>query len=221
MIDIRVLLCDDHTLFRTGLVSILRDEPGIYVVGEAVDGYELIKKYEELRPDVIIVDISMPGISGTEAVSQLKSKYSNIKVLFLTMLAGEQYIYYAIKVGGLGLVNKAIEKGELVFAINEVYRERYYFGPLYDKEKIKDLMIKYGNLPIHTEMNIKGKLSEMDDKILRLISEGLTSQEIADIVNISKRSVDSCRMKFMKRFDLPNISALIRFALKYAESKQQ
>src|ERR1035437_7718696 len=158
MITIRVLLCDDHTLFRTGIVSILRDEPGIYVVGEAADGYDLIKKYEDLCPDVVIVDISMPGLSGTDAVKELKLKHPNLRVLFLTMLTGEQYIYYAIKVGGLGLVNKTIEKGELVFAINEVYHERNYFGPLYNEEKIKAILKKYENLPIRMDMNIKGEL---------------------------------------------------------------
>jgi two-component system, NarL family, response regulator NreC len=220
LITIRVLICDDHNLFRTGIVSILRDEPGIYVIGEAVDGYDLMKKYEQLRPDVVIVDISMPGLSGTDAVKELKSKYPNIRVLFLTMLTGEQYIYYAVKVGGLGLVNKTVEKGELVFAINEVYHERNYFGPLYNKEKIKSILKKYANLPVRINMNIKSKLTDIEDKILILISEGMTSMEIANAINVSKKTVDSYRVKLMKKFDLPNPSSLIRFALKYAESQQ-
>jgi DNA-binding NarL/FixJ family response regulator len=219
MITIRILLCDDHTLFRTGIVSILRDEPNIFVVGEAVDGYDLIKKYELLLPDVVVVDISMPGLSGTDAVKELKSKYPHIRVLFLTMLSGEQYIYYAIKVGGLGLVNKTIEKGELVFAINEVYHERNYFGPLFNDQKIKEIMKKYANLPVHLDLNIKEPLTEIEEKILLLISEGLTSQEIADFINLSKKTIDSHRIKLMKKFDLPNPSSLMRFALKYSESK--
>jgi len=220
MITIRVLLCDDHTLFRTGIVSILKDEPGIYVVGEAVDGYDLIKKYEQLRPDVVIVDISMPGLSGTDAIKQLKLRFPAIRALFLTMLTGDQYIYFAIKVGGLGLLNKTVEKGELVFAINEVYHERKYFGPLYNEEKINDILKKYENLPVRMDMNIKSELTEMEDKILLLISEGMTSTEIADIMHLSKKTIDSHRIKLMKKFDLPNPSALIRFALKYTESKQ-
>ena len=220
MITIRVLLCDDHTLFRTGIVSILRDEPGIFVVGEAVDGFDLIKKYEQLRPDVVIVDISMPGLSGTDAVKELKSKYPDIRVLFLTMLEGEQYIYYVIKSGGLGLVNKTIEKGELVFAINEVYHTRNYFGPLYNEQKIKEILKQYENLPVHMDLNIKEPLTELEDKILLLISEGMTSQEIADFIHLSKKTVDSHRIKLMKKFDLPNASSLMRFALKYTESRQ-
>jgi DNA-binding NarL/FixJ family response regulator len=220
LITIRILLCDDHTLFRTGIVSILRDEPGLFVVGEAVDGYDLIKKYEILLPDVVIVDISMPGLSGTDAIKELKLKYPNIRVLFLTMLTGEQYIYYAIKVGGLGLLNKTVEKGELVFAINEVYRERIYFGPSYNEEKINDILKKYESLPINIEKNIQGELSKTEDRILILISEGMSSMEIADVIHLSKKSIDSYRIKFMKKFDLPNSSSLIRFALKYVESRQ-
>jgi DNA-binding NarL/FixJ family response regulator len=198
MNTIRVLLCDDHTLFRTGIVSILRDEPGIFVVGEAVDGYDLIKKYEQLLPDVVVVDISMPGLSGIDAVKELKSKFRNIRVLFLTMLDGEQYIFYAVKAGGLGLVNKTIEKGELVFAITEVFHERNYFGPLYNKEKIKEILKQYENLPVHMDLSIKEPLTELEDKILLLISEGLTSQEVADFIHISKKTVDSHRIKLMK-----------------------
>jgi DNA-binding NarL/FixJ family response regulator len=220
MTTIRVLLCDDHTLFRAGIVSLLKDQPGIFVVGEAVDGFDLIKKYEQLLPDVVVVDISMPGLSGTDAVKELKSKYPNIRVLFLTMLEGEQYIYYVIKAGGRGLVNKTIEKGELVFAINEVYHERNYFGPLYNEQKIKEILKQYENLPVHMNLNIKEPLTELEDKILHLISDGLTSQEIADHIHISKKTVDSHRIKLMKKFDLPNSSSLMRFALKYIETGQ-
>jgi two-component system response regulator NreC len=221
MIAIRVLLCDDHTLFRTGIVSVLKDEPNIFVVGEASDGNELIEKYEKLRPDVVIVDISMPGKSGIDTVKELKSKYPHIQVLFLTMLTGEQYIYYALKNGALGLVNKTIEKGELVFAINEVNRGRKYFGPLYDEEKIKAILKKYENLPNLIDLNIEKDLTEIEDKILVLISDGFPSAEIAEELHLSKKSIDSYRTKFMKKYDLPNASSLIRFALKYVESKNR
>jgi DNA-binding NarL/FixJ family response regulator len=220
MITIRVLICDDHTLFRTGLLSILRNEPGIFVVGEATDGTDLIAKYEKLLPDVIIVDISMPGLSGTDAVRKLKAKYPDLRALFLTMLTGEQYISYAIKSGALGLLNKSVEQGELVFAINEIYRNKKYFGPHYNEEKIIDILKKYENLPVSLDMNVKSHLTEIEDKILLLISEGMTSQEIAGIVNLSKKSVDAHRTRIMKKFDLLSSSSLMRFALKYAELHQ-
>jgi DNA-binding NarL/FixJ family response regulator len=216
---IRVLICDDHTLFRTGIVSVLKEEPGIFVVGEASDGDELIEKYAKQLPDVVIVDISMPGKTGIDTVKELKKKYPTVKVLFLTMLTGEQYIYYALDIGALGLVTKNIEKGELVFAINEVSRGRKYFGPLYDEEKIKAILKKYENLPNLIDLNIQKDLTAVEDKILVLISEGFQSAEIAEEMHLSKSSIDSYRTKFMKKYDLPNSSSLIRFALKYVESK--
>jgi DNA-binding NarL/FixJ family response regulator len=221
MINIRIIICDDHTLFRNGLASLLRDQPGIYVIGEAVDGKDLIKKYEDLNPDVILVDISMPGLSGTDAVKELKLKHPNLKALFLTMLKGDQYIYFTLKVGGLGLVNKSIERGELVFAINEVSRGRKYFGSQYDEEKINGILKKYEHKPINIEPNINDEITDIEDKILLLISDGLTSVEIGEEMNLSKKTIDSHRMKIMRKFELPNSSSLIRFAMKYTESKSK
>jgi DNA-binding NarL/FixJ family response regulator len=219
MKDIRIIICDDHTLFRNGLVSLLRDQPGIFVIGEAVDGYDLIKKYEKLKPDVVVVDISMPGLSGTDTIKKLKKDYPDIKALFLTMLTGEQHIYFALKVGGLGLVNKSIEKGELVFAINEIYHGRKYFGAQYDEENINAIINKYEHHPINPDIFLTEKLTDIEDKILIFISDGLSSIEIAEEMHISKKTIDSHRMKIMKKFELINSSALIRFAMKYAESK--
>jgi DNA-binding NarL/FixJ family response regulator len=219
MSDIRLIICDDHTLFRHGLISLLKDQPGIFVIGEAVDGNDLIKKYDNLKPDVIITDISMPGLSGTDAVKELKLKYPDIKVLFLTMLTGEQHIYFTLKVGGLGLVNKSIERGELVYAINEVYHGRKYFGSQYDENTIEAILNKYEHKPIDMEFTEAGDVTAIEDKILIYISDGLTSAEIANEMSLSKKTIDSHRIKIMKKFELSTSSSLIRFAMKYAESK--
>src|ERR1035437_9614830 len=108
MNNIRILICDDHALVRSGIIGHLNNKPGIFVVGEAVDGNDMIRQYEILNPDLIISDISMPGLSGTDAVKELKSKHPDIKVLFISVLQGEPYIYLILKVGGLGLIKMAI-----------------------------------------------------------------------------------------------------------------
>jgi len=219
MIPIRILICDDHNLFRSGLVSMLRDEPGIYVVGEAFDGNDLIKKYEILKPDVVLVDISMPGISGTDTVKSLKAKFPHIKVLFLTMHTAEQYIYVANKVGGMGLVNKSVEMGELVFAIMQINSGKRYFGPRNDEEKIDRIMKKYENIPVILEMNIDDQISEEESELLILLSDGLTSEQIGEVMNLSKKTVDLYRGKIKEKFNLPNSASLMKFAVKYAQSK--
>src|ERR1039457_702807 len=97
----RILICDDHALIRSGINNHFINEPGYHVVGEAENGIDLIKKYELMKPDVIITDISMPGLFGTDAVKELKLKHHDIKVLFISVLHGEPYIYLILKVGGL------------------------------------------------------------------------------------------------------------------------
>ena len=144
----RILICDDHALIRSGITKYFINEPGYYLVGEADNGFDLIKKYELLKPDLIITDISMPGLSGTDAVKELKSKHPDIKVLFISILKGEPYIYLTLKVGGLGLIPKDILKGELLHAINEVYHGRYYFGPRYNEDDIKRILKEYKNEPV-------------------------------------------------------------------------
>src|ERR1035437_4988808 len=104
----RILICDDHALIRSGIVNHFINEPGYYIVGEAENGNDLIQKYELHKPDLIISDISMPGLSGTDAVKKLKSKHPDIKVLFISVLQGEPYIYLILKVSGLGLIPKDI-----------------------------------------------------------------------------------------------------------------
>src|ERR1035437_1521752 len=175
----RILLCDDHALIRSGIKKHFIDEPRYFVVGEAENGHDLIQKYELLKPELIITDISMPLLSGTDAVKELKSKHPGIKVLFISVLQGEPYIYITIKVGGLGLIAKDILKGELLHAINEVYHGRYYFGPNYDEDEIKRILQKYKNEPLPIYFTPEIKLTIIEEKILEHISNGLTTAEIA------------------------------------------
>ena len=220
MNNIRILICDDHALVRSGIIGLLNNKPGIFVVGEAVDGNDMIRKYEILKPDLVISDISMPGLSGTDAVKELKSKYPDIKVLFVSMFLGEVYIYFIAKVGGLGLVDKSIAQGELLFAINEVYNGRYYFGPKYNEEQIKEILKRYDHEPVGIKFNLDKQLTEREDKILEYISEGFSNIEIAKKLCISSRTIESHRSDIMRRFELKNSLALIRFAFLYTESKR-
>jgi DNA-binding NarL/FixJ family response regulator len=117
---IRIVIADDHGLFREGVINLLKDSSELYVVGEASNGRELVSKYFEIKPDVVISDILMPDLSGIEAAKRIIEKDESAKILFLSMYDSEEYVYQILKVGGLGLLNKSVEKPELIEAIKEV-----------------------------------------------------------------------------------------------------
>jgi two-component system response regulator NreC len=220
MKNIRILLCDDHALFRSGVVSLLKDEPGYFVVGEAENGKEMIEKFDVLKPDVVIADISMPGASGIDAAKEINRKYDNIRILFLTMLQDEEYIYLAIKAGGLGLLNKNIVKGELLYAIKEVSEGREYFGPNYSTEKIDAVIAKYSHPPKSNTSNVYDELTHTEKRILEYIAEDMSSAEIAEKLCLGKRTIDSYRARLIDKYNLKSLHGLIKFALMYVESKK-
>jgi DNA-binding NarL/FixJ family response regulator len=219
MKNIRILLCDDHALFRSGVASLLKDEPGYFIVGEAENGKEMIEKFDMLKPDVVIADISMPGASGIDAAKEINRKYANIKIIFLTMLQDEEYIYLAIKAGGLGLINKNIVKGELLYAIKEVSEGREYFGPNYSTEIIDSIVAKYSHPQTSETTSVYDELTHTEKRILECIAEDMSSAEIADKLCLGKRTIDSYRARLIDKYNLKSLHGLIKFALLYVESK--
>ena len=213
--EIRVLLCDDHSLFRVGLLSILKDEPGIYIVGEAENGEDMLSQYNKLKPSIVISDISMPILTGTDAVKKLKKAYPDAKVLFLSMFYDDVYVYITKKAGGNGLLNKNITKGELVFAVKSICNGKDYFGPLYDELKVKEVMAKYNHDSIHPIINKNDQFSEIEETILLYLAKGCTSQEMADKMDVSKRTIDYHRSELMGKLDISTVAGLIIYAANY------
>lgn len=216
---IRIIICDDHSLVRSGIAKLLEGEKWIYLVGEAENGEEMIKKYESLRPDLVLADISMPVLSGLEAVKEIKMKYPESKILMLTMLIDEQYIYWAFKVGASGFISKNVSSGELIYAIKEIASGRNYFGPLYDEKKLKEIIKKYDN-KMNSVSNTLGKLTLREEEVLKYISQGLMSGEIAEKMSLGKRTVDKLRTNIMQKYNLKSLPALISFAVHYTENKK-
>jgi two-component system nitrate/nitrite response regulator NarL len=212
---IRLLIADDHKLFRSGLISLLEDVEGILIIGEVETGSELIEKYAEMKPDVILVDISMPGITGIEAVRIMKKTDKNVKALMLSMHDSDEYIYYAMKAGAKGLLSKNTMKPELVHAIKLVNDGSRYFGTSLTEEKILELENRYKKL-ISTDLENFGELNNKDKKILASISKGMTSQEIADQLEVSKKTVDYYRARIMQRLKIKSLPELISYAVRYS-----
>ena len=214
---ITILIADDHELFRKGIISLLMEEQNLQVIAEANNGKDLVYKYLKFKPDIILSDISMPELSGLEAVATLYENNKNIKALFLSMFAGDDYIYHCIKAGGSGLINKDIPKEELVHAIELVNKGRRYFGKDMTDEKIKQIVNNY-----EKDLN-KGRIEKVPDltdqeiSVLLLVAEGDTSSDIADKLFISKRTVDSHRANILHKLGLKTAPQLLKYAIKFAE----
>lgn len=212
---IKVLIADDHALFRTGIIRMLSNYPDISVIDEAENGEILIKKYFENNPDVILVDISMPILSGIEAVKKIMSKDKAAKVLFLSMYDSPDYIYSCLISGGMGLINKNILEGELVYAIRSVSSGNKYFGKNFDEEKLNALVSRYESVYI-TEPDMPiSNFTKRETEILRLIGKGYSSAAIAEKLLISIRTVETHRMHLMHKLSFKSSSELINFAIQY------
>ncbi len=206
---IRILLADDHQVLRSGLRALLNLEPDFDVVGEASNGIEAVKLAETLRPDIIVMDVSMPEMDGLKAAEEIQSLGLQAKIVILTVHADEQYLFQTLKAGASGYVHKSSADSELIDAIRTANRGDVFLYP----SAIKKLLEEY----------LRGESREADDKdpltnrereVLKATVEGYTNNEIAEQLVISPKTVDTYRQRIMEKLNLHHRSELIRYALK-------
>lgn len=203
---INVLLADDHKILREGLKNVIESFSTFRVIGEANDGREAVNLANKLHPDVVIMDVSMPGLNGVEATRQIISKHPDIRIIALSMHANKQLILSILKAGAYGYLLKDCASGELINAIKTVVANKKYVG-----KNISDIT-GGGMMNIFSDEEIK--LSGREREILQLIAEGHSSKEIADILFLSSKTVDAHRKNIMDKLDLHSIPELTKYALK-------
>jgi DNA-binding NarL/FixJ family response regulator len=206
---IRILLADDHAVLRAGLRALLNAEPDMEVIGEAANGREAVERAESLRPDVIVMDLSMPVMGGLDATKQIKEKGLSTRVLVLTVHAEQQYLLPVLQAGGAGYVLKQAADTELIQAIRTVHRGEAFLYP----SAANLLLADYRRRVVRGEDQFDG-LSEREREVLKLTAEGFSSQEIADKLIISAKTVDTYRQRIMDKLDIHHRSELIRYALR-------
>jgi two-component system response regulator NreC len=206
---IRILLADDHAVLRAGLRALLNAEPDMEVVGEAANGREAVERAEQLRPDVIVMDLSMPVMGGLEATKQIREKGLHARVLVLTVHAEQQYLLPVLQAGGAGYVLKQAADTELIQAIRTVHRGEAFLYPTAASMLLDD----YRRRVSATEDQFDG-LSEREREVLKFTAEGFSSQEIADRLVISAKTVDTYRQRIMDKLNIHHRSELIRYALR-------
>ena len=213
--SIKVLVADDHNLVRAGTVKILEEHKNIIVIGEAENGDELVRKYFELLPDLLLVDIAMPGITGLEAVARIKEKEPAVKALFLSMHEGDEYIYKVLKSGGWGLINKNIVESELIYAIEHISNGKKYFRGIEDEESLDKIIREFESTTDSKFSNKEESINYREEQILNFLKQGLSSQEMSEKLSISKKTVDFYRSCLMRKFNLKTAADLVRFAVQF------
>jgi DNA-binding NarL/FixJ family response regulator len=208
---IRVLLAEDHTIVRQGLRSILDGREGIQVVGEAKDGREAVEKAQQLQPDIVLMDLSMPLLSGLEATRQIKSQCPQIEVLVLTMHADEEYVFQILQAGASGYLLKQSAVGELVTAIQAVDQGDSYLSPAISR-KVVDGYVRQARE--QSQVDPYEQLTDREREVLHLIAEGYSTQEIADLLFISPKTVRGHRSSLTEKLDLHSNAELTRYAIR-------
>ncbi len=205
----RVLLADDHTMFRAGLKALLESESFIEVVGEAATGDEAIAAVQELKPDVVLMDLSMPGTNGLEATRRIAALGLSTKVLVLTVHAEEEYLVPVVEAGASGYLTKTLADRDLLEALRVVGRGEVYLPP-----KATTLLLrKYRDADPKGEQAGLKALSAREREVLALTAEGFSSREIGKKLYISPKTVDTYRARIMEKLKLNHRSELVRFAL--------
>jgi DNA-binding NarL/FixJ family response regulator len=213
MESIKVILVDDHQLVRDGIRSLIKDAKNIEVIEEASDGYELLEKLKLTKPDIIVLDISMPRLSGIETTKKITDEFPDVKVLVLSMFTSEEYIFNAIKAGAKGYLPKNTSKKELLEAIYSINAGNEYFS-----DSISNIILKSYIKKTKTNDDYSGKkqnvLSSRELEVLTLFAEGNTNQEMAEKLFLSIRTVESHKNHIMQKLELKTTVDLVKFAIK-------
>lgn len=207
---IRILIADDHGVMRAGLHALLNPEPDVQVVGEATDGQETLRRATELQPDVILLDISMPGIDGVEVTQQIQETLPDTRVLILTVHENRELLQEAIQAGALGYVTKRAIKSELINAIHAVQRGDMYVHPAMTRALFTEQSQSQSD---HGEDDLVEPLTPRETEVLRLIALGHTNRQAAELLHISVRTVETHRANIMGKLGASGRVDLVRYAM--------
>lgn len=206
----KVLLADDHSVVRTGLRTIIDAQGDMQVVGEARDGLEAFEKVQELRPDIVIMDITMPNLGGLEATRVLKKEVPSVKVIVLTIHESEEMFFRSLQAGADGYISKAAPEWELIAAIRAVRAGYCYLNPTMAKVMVSMYLDKVRR---GEEADPYDKLSAREREILALIASGRTNKQIAQLLHLSEHTVHNHRVRLMEKLGIHNRVELLKFAI--------
>jgi DNA-binding NarL/FixJ family response regulator len=206
----KIVIAEDHTILREGLKALLSSDPQFDIIGEAEDGRQAVRCVEKLEPDLILMDLSMPRMSGMEAIREIKNRYPETRIIALTVHKAEEYLHTTLQAGADGYVLKDATHDELVLAIKKVIKGQSYLSPGVSEKVIEGYLEGKENAMPDSPWET---LSPREREVLKLIAEGYKNKEIADDLCISLKTVEKHRANLMKKLDLHNAAALTVYAM--------
>ena len=206
----RILLADDHELFIEGLAELIRKRPDIELAGQAKDGLKAIEQAEKLKPDIILMDISMPDLNGIKAAKQILAKFPDMKIIMLSMYNSRELIVESLRAGAQGYILKECSSEELYEAIMNITMGNYYIA----RSSLAVMVEDYLRLLKADERNSARLLSEREREVLKLLAEGKNAKEIAYDLSISKNTVDVHRRHIMEKTGCSSMAGLVRYAIR-------
>jgi DNA-binding NarL/FixJ family response regulator len=209
MTPVRVLLADDHNLVRAGLRKLLESMPDIEVVGEASSGLEILELAARLQPQIVLMDIAMPGLNGLEAMARLRESAPDIQVLILSMHQSEEYVRRALLQGAAAYLLKDAAPTELELALKAVLRGEIYLSAAVSKGVMSDYVQR-----LRSDQPSSSQLTPRQREVLKLLAQGQSSKEIARLLDLSLKTVDTHRSQLMKQLDIHEVTGLVRYAIR-------
>lgn len=210
---IRIVIADDHAVLRSGLKALLNCSPHFEVTGEAGDGLEALKMVEELKPDVLILDLSMPDMNGVDCLKEIRSRHLSCRVLVLTMYDDEEYIKEVMRAGADGYVLKKSADTELIEGIIKIHSGKKYLNEAVSQTLIESLLHSSAVEP--DGRNPYVLLSIREREVLRFLAQGYSNSEIAKMLSISAKTVDTYRSRVMSKLNMRKKSELVNYAIKF------
>lgn len=211
MAKIKILIADDHKLFREGIKVLLMNQPDLTVIDEACDGFEVIKKVNELKPHVVLLDMSMPKLTGIEVTKNLVHENKNVRIIMLSANLEEHTVKAALRAGVNAYIHKDVSQEELVNAIHIVYNGSEYFS-----KSVTDIIYKsyIKSIKENPGESDSAELTEREIEITKLFAQGYSYKEIADRLFITARTVESHKKRIMQKLQLDSTADLVRYAIK-------
>jgi DNA-binding NarL/FixJ family response regulator len=212
MKPLRILIADDHDLVRRGVKALLQSHAGWQICGEAVTGREAVSKTEELKPDIVILDISMPDLNGVEAARRIRKASTNTEILILSMHYSDHLIREMIDAGVRGYIVKSDSDRDLIIAVETLAKHQPFFTPLATEVILSNF--NAGRPITKIPESLRDRLTSREREIVQLLAEGQSSKEIASSLNLSVKTVETHRANIMRKLDMHNVSELVRYAVR-------